>query len=146
MLHSMTKRSARPDRGAQRLTLEKVPVGTRITMTAGLGNDAYIYTFDVATQGARPVGALTQTAPDGSVVGPADAQIAGSGNWTTVDNNPMLRGDWFSGTPYRTEGLAMQWGELVVGCEVVIQEAGATRQQNFLRLQPELAAFALTNM
>lgn len=72
--------------------------------------------------------------------------MVGSGKWTTWENNPMVKGDWFSGTPYRTEGMAMQWGELVVGCEVVVQEVGVTREQDYLRLQPVLTAFVLSNM
>lgn len=115
-------------------------------MTAGTGDQAYTYTFDVAVSGERPVGRLRQSAPDGSVAGPAEAQMVGSGKWTTWENNPMVKGDWFSGTPYRTEGMAMQWGELVVGCEVVVQEVGVTREQDYLRLQPVLTAFVLSNM
>jgi hypothetical protein len=126
-----------------RLKLETVGVDERIIVTAGIAPDAFTYEFEVTEQGKEPLGNLTQTGPDGSVVGPMPAKIVGSGNWTTIHNNPMLRGDWFSGRPHLEEGMAMQWGQLVIGCEVVIQEPGARREDGFLRLQPRISVLAI---
>jgi hypothetical protein len=99
----------------------------------------------VIEAGNQPVGELTQTNPDKSKIGPVIGRLVGSGNWTNLQNNPMLKGDVFAGIPHMTEGMSMQWGELVVGCEAVVKEPNAQPGDDYLRLQPAVTAFVISH-
>lgn len=51
-----------------------------------------------------------------------DAILLGSGRMTTDKNNPLLRGDWFMGRPYRDSAFMPDYGHLAVEENVMIAD------------------------
>lgn len=124
----------------ERIILNSLKRGQIITMLTGESEANYRYQFTVKEIGKCPLGLLMQTDPQGNEIGPERAELLGSGTWTTAEQNPMQRADWFVGRPYQERALTIGWGVLYVGGCAVVRNPGEA-ENTFYELQP-----ALTNI
>lgn len=69
-----------------------------------------------------PLGELMQINPDGTTVGPGEAILEGCGRWTTVDQNPMQRGDVLLGLRRQELAMTIGYGVLFVGGLIVVRD------------------------
>lgn len=66
----------------ERLKLNDIDVGDRLTITTGTDECSYTFVFETEeTVYSRPSGLLTRTLPDGRVVEPVSFSLLGSGRW-----------------------------------------------------------------
>lgn len=126
----------------EQLTLSTLKTGDSVTTTAGLAPDAYTYKFTVVEPGEMPICDLVQTDPAGVVIGPAKAVLQGSGRWTTEQQNPMQRADWFVGRQRQEVAMSIGYGLLTTSEFVIISEPGDTTGDR-LRLEPECTAISI---
>ncbi|MDB5170437.1 MAG: hypothetical protein JWO35_131 [Candidatus Saccharibacteria bacterium] len=116
------------------VNLSDLTEGNIIKVTAGVDDEAYGYSFTVLESGDTPRCMLEQTSPDGSVVGPAEVILEGTGSWTTPEQNPVQRGSIVSAR--QDYALSIGRGMLNTGCSLVILTPEPTNRQRF-ELMPE---------
>ena len=129
----------------ERLELSALKYGERIRVTAGDAPDAFLYEFMVVEPGKLPHCDLTQTNPDGSIVGPARVVLEGTGQWTTPEQNPCQRGDVLAGNPHQEIAMSIGEGLLCLGGYVIVLEATDTNKVTIDRYQlmPEVSRITI---
>lgn len=115
--------------------LDREPFDGTLNVIAGVGSNAYRYTFDVLEHGEEPICELTQTSPGGSTVGPGRVKLLGSGLYVLTGRNLFGPG---GGYAFELSRMQVSTGIIRVGAEVVID----TMTDDFgkLVLQPEITA------
>ncbi len=73
----------------ERIELGELIIGEVVQITTGVGENAFMYIFDVEEPGNWPKGQLSETRPDGATSGPSPVVLHGSGRWTTRQQNPV---------------------------------------------------------
>lgn len=109
--------------GIERLKLATVEAGATIQVKASEDPEAYLYSFTVLEPGEMPYCDFSQTSPDGSIIGPVNALLEGTGDWTTPEQNPCQRSDPAMGRPWQERAMSIGWGALHLGGFVVALDA-----------------------
>ena len=68
---------------ANNFELNSVEVGQVVSVTAGVEPEAFVYNFTIVETGDMPLCDVVQTSPDGTITGPIQGVLEGSGGWTT---------------------------------------------------------------
>ncbi len=100
---------------AKEIDLGTLNVGETLHANETEKKGLFSYEFRIIELGERPICDLTQTGPDGSLVGPAPVILEGTGHWTTPAQNPTQRGDPLMGKPHQWEAMTISWGRVSVG-------------------------------
>ncbi len=72
-----------------RLELKDLCVGDRLCITTGTGEDMFTYDFMVSVSGKWPQGLFHEIRPDGTIAGPMEMSLHGSGIYTDRKQNPV---------------------------------------------------------
>lgn len=115
--------------------LEREPFDGTLDVIAGVGRNAYRYTFDVLEHGEEPICDFTQTSPGGSTLGPGRVKVLGSGIYVPAGRNLFGPG---GGWAFELSRMKVLTGIVRVGTEVVIDTM--TDEFGKLVLQPEVTA------
>lgn len=73
----------------EEIRLDELRAGDVLSITTGVGSEAFLYDFTVLKTGNWPVGYFQETDPSGSVTGSDVFMLQGSGIWTTRQQNPV---------------------------------------------------------
>lgn len=128
------------------LELASLKAGAVVDVTAGEEPKAWRYSFTIVEPGNTPRCDFTQTDPDGAVVGPLPVILEGAGRWTTVQENPMLRGDALVGRRHQEKGMSIGEGMLRLNRFVIIFNASnpPVTAHDRLQLMPECTDIQVT--
>jgi len=118
----------------EQLFLKEVEKGQTIRLVAGKEGEGFVYEFEVLEPGERPECLITQTNPEGKVVGPSLVRLEGTGRWTTQKENPVQ-------TQWRNKAFTIGWGMLNTGglLSVIAVESEMGPNQRYVFENPPIS-------
>lgn len=124
---------------AELIIISDLKKGNEMLLTAGKYPDEYKYHFKLMEASNMPLCELMQTDPFGDSVGPFSVVLQGSGNFTTLAQNPMQRADWFNRRAQQDIAMSIGYGVLRLGGFIIIKDPD-DYTGDILQLQPEITA------